>query len=102
MLASAVKGATRPSQSIVWTVDGTTALALTGATLSGTITDVEGVSRAIAGALTVTDGANGVFRWDYAGADVVSAGVFDVRFVAVFGIEPTPAKTINEQWVVYD
>ena len=100
-LAAAVAGATRPSQLITWTrVDGNIET-LTGATLTGKIRDrATGTTRAIAGTLTVTDGAAGVFRWDYHANDVATAGAFDVQFVAAFASGQTPAKTFLAQWTV--
>ena len=101
-LANAVKGATRPSQSITWTREGlNTPEPLTGATLTGKLQNVKTqVTRAIAGVLTVTDGANGVFTWAYDAADVAEAGLFDVQFTAAFGSAPTPARTIIAKWTV--
>lgn len=103
-LANAVKGATRPSQQITWSREGlNTPEPLTGATLTGKMRNCgTQVIRSITGTLTVTDGANGVFTWEYAAADVAEAGLFDVQFTAAFGSSPTPAKTISELWVVND
>jgi hypothetical protein len=100
-LAAAVAGATRPSQIITWTRADGNAETLTAATLTGKIRDrATGTTRAIAGTLTVVDGAAGSFRWDYVAADVVSAGTFDVQFVAAFASGQTPAKTFVAQWTV--
>jgi hypothetical protein len=101
-LASAVMGGLRPSQIVTWERDGTgIAEPLTGATLTGLIRDRStGTTRAIAGALTVTDGAAGEFRWDYAAGDVVAAGEFDVQFNAAFGAGATPARTFITRWNV--
>ena len=100
-LAAAVAGATRPSQIITWSRADGNAETLTSATLTGRIRDRStGTTRAIAGTLTVTDGAAGQFRWDYAAADVVTAGSYDVQFVAAFASGQTPAKTFVAQWTV--
>ncbi len=101
-LANAVKGATRPSQSVTWTREGlNTPEPLTGANLTGQLRNCDtGAIRAIAGTLTVTDGTNGVFTWAYAEADVAEAGLFDVQFTAAFGTSPTPARTIVGKWTV--
>ena len=100
-LASAVQGARRPAQEITWTRDGSTAEDLTGATITGWIRNRNtGVTRAIAGTLTVTSAAAGVFTWTYSAADVADAGEFDVQFNAAFGSNPTPARTITAKWVV--
>ena len=100
-LAAAVAGATRPSPIITWTrADGNTET-LTSATLTGKIRDqATGTTRAIAGTLTVTDGATGQFRWDYAAGDVATAGSYDVQFIAAFATGQTPAKTFVAQWTV--
>jgi hypothetical protein len=101
-LANAVKGSLRPSQSITWTREGlNTPEPLTGATLTGQLRNSDTqVTRAIAGTLTVTDGANGVFTWAYDAADVAEAGLFDVQFTAAFGTSPTPARTVVGKWTV--
>ena len=100
-LAAAVAGATRPSQVITWTRDDGNAEPLTGATLTGRIRDrTTGVSRAIAGTLTLVNEAAGVFRWDYAAGDVATAGVYDVQFTAAFTTGQTPARTFVSQWTV--
>jgi hypothetical protein len=100
-LAAAVKGGLRPSQIIIWTRSDGAAEPLTGATLTGFIRDrTTGTTRAIVGALIVTDGAVGAFRWDYAAADVAATGHYDVQFNAEFSSGQTPAKTFIERWEV--
>jgi hypothetical protein len=101
-LANAVRGGLRPSQIVTWERDGTgIAEPLTGATLTGWIRDRStGITRAIAGTLTVTDAAAGEFRWDYAAGDVVASGQFDVQFNAAFGSGQTPARTFVTRWEV--
>ena len=100
-LAAAVQNALRPSQIITWMRADGNAETLTSATLTGRIRDrATGTTRAIAGSLTVVDGAAGQFRWDYAAGDVVAAGTFDVQFVAAFASGQTPAKTFVAQWTV--
>lgn len=100
-LANAVQGARRPAQAISWNREGGGAEDLTGATLTGTLRNrATGAVRAIAGALTVTDGAAGAFRWDYATADVAEAGDFDVQFTAAFAAGLTPARTFVGRWHV--
>ena len=100
-LAAAVAGATRPSQLITWQRADGNAETLTDATITGRIRDRNtGTARAIAGTLTVIDGAGGVFRWDYAAADVATAGSYDVQFTAAFVAGATPAKTFVTQWTV--
>jgi hypothetical protein len=101
-LAAAVRGGLRPSQIITWQRDDSGDVeTLTGATLTGWIRDRStGTTRAIAGALTVTDGAAGEFRWDYAADDVAAAGQFDVQFSAAFLTGQTPARTYVARWEV--
>lgn len=55
---------------------------------------------AATGIFTVTDGPNGVFRWDLSAADVANAGRLTVQFNAAFGTDPTPAKTFKASWYV--
>lgn len=100
MLPDRVKGGLRPSQSIQWKREDGTAEDLTGAILTGTITDAKNVERPIAGTLSVVDGPSGMFRWDFAVGDVAEAGNFDVRFTATFGTAPTIAKTFASVWKV--
>lgn len=105
-LAAAVRGGLRPSQAITWLREGVafangTPEDLTGATLTGWLRNrATGETRAIAGSLTVTDGAAGAFRWDYAPADVAETGAFDVQFNAAFGAGATPARTFVARWDV--
>jgi len=76
---------------------------LTDATMTGTITNrATGVTRAIAGELTVTNGAAGEFRWDYAAGDVSDKGEFDVQFDAAFDSPPSPARSYIARWIVHD
>ncbi len=99
-LAHAIEGGTRPSQVVTWTRDDSTPEDLSGATLTGTIKNSLGVVRAIAGTLTVTTAASGIFTWAYHAADVATAGKCRVQFTATFGTTPTPAKTVIADWVV--
>lgn len=100
-LAAAVAGGLRPAQIITWTREDGNAETLTGATITGTITNRStDTTRAIAGTLTVTDGAAGQFRWDYAAGDVDTAGEYDVQFSAAFGSGATPARTFVARWTV--
>jgi len=101
VLPPRVQGAQRPSQLIIWERDDGTVEPLTGATLTGTITNRStDTTRAIAGTLTVTDGASGEFRWDFAAGDVSDAGEFDVQFSAAFTPGPSPARTFFARWKV--
>jgi hypothetical protein len=102
-LAAAVEGATRPSQVITWTRADDTPEDLTGATLTGVILNVDtNETRAIAGTLTVTTAASGIFTWAYHANDVADAGSFKVQITASFGSAPTPARTIIADWSVHE
>ena len=102
ILDPTVQGALRPSRTIVWERDDGTPEPLTGATLTGTITNRgTDVTRAIAGTLTPTDNAAaGEFLWDFAAGDVSEAGEFDVQFSAAFSPGPSPARTFVARWKV--
>jgi hypothetical protein len=102
ILDPTVQGALRPSRTIVWERDDGTLEPLTGATLTGTITNRgSDVTRAIAGTLTPTDdAANGEFLWEFAAGDVNEAGEFDVQFSAAFDPGPSPARTFVARWKV--
>lgn len=101
-LAAAVQGALRPSRTIIWERDDGTPEPLTGATLTGTITNrATEATRAIAGTLAPTDNsAAGEFLWTYAAGDVSEAGEFDVQFSAAFSPGPSPARTFVARWKV--
>lgn len=102
-LADGIQGSVRPSQTITWMRDEYEAENLTGATITGKIIGdgVGATSRDIAGTLTVIDGANGEFRWDYDEDDVATAGNFLVQFTATFASGLTPAKTKTVKWKVH-
>ena len=102
-LANAVQGALRPGQMITWKREDGTAEPLAGATLTGVIRSrTAGARRAIAGSLTPTDAAGGVFLWEYAAADVAEAGHFDVQFTASFAAGLSPARSFVERWTVVE
>jgi hypothetical protein len=101
-LAPSVAGAIRPSQVITWADDAGVALNLSGATITGKIRASDGTSRNIAGALSITNAASGIFTWDYAAGDVATAGLFAVQFTAAFASGQTPARSIIESWLVYE
>lgn len=95
-----VQFAARPSLLLTWYREDTTdAEDLTGATLTGKISD--GITtRAITGALGLTDADGGVFRWDLSGADVADHGRLEVQFTATFVSGQSPAKTFKCTWYV--
>lgn len=87
MLAKAIVGARHTAQSITWQDQDGNAHSLSGATLSGTIQNKAGVTRAIDGTLApdVDQVTNvGVFTWSYGAADVATAGEFLVQFKASY------------------
>ena len=100
-LPDAVQGATRPTPQLTWTDEAGEPLVLTGATLTGTITNQNGTVRAIVGDLTVIDATNGVFSWAYDAADVAAAGLFMVQFTAGYGSPPSPARSVRASWLVH-
>lgn len=99
-LPTRVSGGLRPALEIVWGHDDGTVEDLSGATLTGTITDRAGNVRAIVGALTVTDGPAGKFEWDFVAADLATPGTYKVQFVATFPSAPSPAKSFATDWTV--
>jgi hypothetical protein len=102
-LAWAIAGAPRPSQVITWLRGDNEPENLTGATMTGKILSLTtGTARAIVGALSVMDGEEGRFSWEYDAADVAAAGRFMVQFTATFDSEPSPARTIASEWFVYE
>lgn len=100
-LPKAVQGGTRPSVEITWyREDSTDPEPLTDATITGFIKRTDEDAVAIAGDIVVTDGPNGVFRWDLHADDVAVAGTHYVQFVATFPSGQSPAKTFSTKWVV--
>lgn len=101
-LANAVQGALRPSQEITWLRDGSGGPEdLTGATLTGWISPHKcDPPVAITGTLTVIDAQAGIFRWDYASADLSIPGTHLVQITAAFGAGATPARTFLTEWTV--
>jgi hypothetical protein len=101
MLADVVQGGLRPSLVVTWKLSNGVIVDLSGATITGRINDLNtGLARNVMGTFTVVDATAGVFRWDYAAADVADAGVFLVQFTAAFGTAPTPAKSFSCVWQV--
>lgn len=100
-LADAIQGAKRPSQLITWKDQDNNALNLTGATITARLRRLRSGSAVDSdGTFTVTDASNGVFRWDYSTADVANSGTYEVQFTAVYGSNPTPAKTFIAEWKI--
>lgn len=95
-------GALRPSMLIVWTRENSEGPEdLTGATLTGTITDKHGQERPIAGDLSVDAPATaGRFTWELAPADVATEGSYTVEITASFATEPSPAKSFAADWEI--
>lgn len=56
-------------------------------------------TRATSGALTVTDGANGIFTWKWNAVDTVDGGDFRVQFVIVKPGVPS-LRSFLEPWTV--
>lgn len=103
MLADALQGAKRPSQLITWTDEDGNPVDLTGATITARIRNaMTREARDVDGSFSATDPTAGVFRWDYGVNDVETAGNFTVQFTAAFGSEPTPTRTLKEEWTVHE
>jgi hypothetical protein len=88
-LAAAIKGRTRPGQRITLQRRGGGVVDLSAATtITGIIQAKDtGASRAIAGTLAVASGelpTAGLIDWDYAAADVATAGYFWVQLTVTF------------------
>lgn len=98
-LEPAIQNATHTGQEITWKRRDDSLLDLSGAAITGTITDaLTGATRDIAGTLEVSDGPNGVFQWTYAAADVATPGTYSVQFTATFGL--TEDSTFEASWIV--
>lgn len=98
-LADAVQGARYVAQQITWSDGDGNAVDLTGATLTGWISDENGRSVEVDGDLTVTTPASGIFTWAYGATDVGQAGEFLVQFRAVYG-GGLADKTLIQSWTV--
>lgn len=95
-------GSLRPSMQILWSREaGEGPEDLTGATLTGTITDKHGAARPIAGDLSVDDpGTAGLFTWEFAPADVETEGAYTVEITASFADGPSPAVSFAAAWEI--
>ena len=101
-LPDAIQNARHTGLTITWSDESGTAVDLTGATITGykknkstkTVT-------ALGGALSLSDAANGVFTWAYGATDVATPGVYEVQFLATFGVNDIE-KTLLETWRVHN
>lgn len=85
-LPDLIAGSTRSVITLTWERDGAI-MDLSGCTLAGRMRDLLSCeSRAITGALSITDAANGIFSWDLSAADCI-AGDYLVQFSASSGGE---------------
>lgn len=99
-LSNAVQGARHTSQRITWLDCEGDAQDLTGATITGKKRNTAtGVSSAITGTLVAVTPASGIFDWTYSAADVLTAGKFEVQFLATYA-DTTYDATLIEEWVV--
>jgi hypothetical protein len=103
-ISDAVEGEVGRVLSITWRQQGTTTPeTLTGGTITGKIRAGPGpdyADTAIAGTLTVTDGANGIFTWTLAAGDTDTPGLYQVQFQAV--VSSKTLKTFFSPWAVHD
>jgi hypothetical protein len=103
-LSTIAQGSERPVLTVIWChADNTTGEDLTGATITGYIKNLDtGDVVEIQGTFAITDAANGVFTWTPDPADVAEDGAYQVQFSAVFGSEPTPARTAVFEWEIVE
>lgn len=97
LLQPAIQGDRHTGQLITWWA-GNAVKDLTGAVLTGTLKNAAGVAIAIAGTLTVIDGAAGTFQWSYGTADTLTAGTYTVQFTATYS--GAPDSSFSQEWVV--
>lgn len=103
-LPPVVVGDRKRSYVITWTDDANPPVAvdLTGATLTGEYKNmVTGTETAITGTLALVTAASGIFSWARSAADVATAGVYRVRFVATYS-GPLDTKSFAVDWLVKD
>jgi TRAP-type mannitol/chloroaromatic compound transport system substrate-binding protein len=100
-LAAAVQGARHTPQAITWLREDGAPEDLTGATLTGRLSDpVANTARPLDGTLAVTNAAAGVFLWAYGALDVAEAGTYEVQFTATFD-DGRCDRTYKTTWVVH-
>lgn len=100
-LQPAIQHDRHTGQTITWYLaDGTTKKVLTGATITGTLTTPAGVTTAIGGVLTVTDGPNGVFTWAYGANDTATATIYNVQFTATYAADGLADSSFVTDWTV--
>lgn len=98
-LQNAVQLDRHTSQRITWSA-GDTAKDLTNATVTGTITDEAGTTRAITGTLTLITAASGIFDWAYGAADTADEGEYQVQFTATYASDSLPDSSFSTAWKV--
>lgn len=79
----AVQGATNAPLTMTWKPTAN----LTGATVTGKMTQDRVTFRSLTGALSLVTAASGIFSWDCSDADLATPGVWEVQFTAVIGSE---------------
>jgi len=103
-LPDIVKGEVGRVIAITWLKRGTNEpQPITGATLTGTIRNGPGptyTTRAVAGALAVSDGPNGTLNWTLHATDSAAAGFYEVQIIATIG--SNVLKTFYMPWSVLD
>src|SRR6185369_15431602 len=99
-LQPAIQTDRHTGQLVTWHyADGVTPKDISGATITGTITDTADATRAVDGSLLVTDGPNGVFSWAYGANDTATVGRYAVQFTATYG-DAKPDSSFEQQWDV--
>lgn len=87
------------AQRITWNA-GDTAKDLTNATITGTITDEAGTTRAIDGTLTLVTAASGIFDWAYGANDTADEGEFQAQFTATYASDSKIDSSFSAAWKV--
>jgi hypothetical protein len=100
-LPSIVQNSRHTGLSLTW-LAGSAAKDLTGATLTGTITDASGNTRAITGTLNIVNPTAGTFTWAFSTIDVATVGNFTVQFTATYSSDSLPDTSYELPWAVVD
>lgn len=99
-LPPVVGGDRKRSLTLTWTDEDDVAVDLTGATITGEFKNmVTAAETAITGTLAIVTAASGIFSWARSAADVATAGVYLVRFVATYS-DTLTTKSFAAYWVV--
>lgn len=99
-LQNAVQNDQYTAQLITWNA-GSAVKDLTGAVLTGTITDqATNTTRAITGTLALVTAASGIFSWAYSAADTATLGDYYVQFTATYAADSKADSSFRTGWKV--